>query len=142
MKKLNNQGFSLVELIIVIAIMAVLIGVLAPTYLGQVKKSKISTDLQNAQELATSIAVKLATDEATGTNVVAGTAYAEVTSTVTGGVAVPAVKTTSGHKFFYYFDGKTVHIAIGASAPSGTSDASDVYPTVKNTVYTDVPDED
>ena len=30
MKKTNNKGFSLVELIIVIAIMAILIGVLAP----------------------------------------------------------------------------------------------------------------
>ena len=33
-KKMNNKGFSLVELIIVIAIMAVLIAVLAPQYMG------------------------------------------------------------------------------------------------------------
>lgn len=45
-KKLsNNKGFSLVELIIVIAIMAVLIGVLAPQYLKYVEKSKVSADL-------------------------------------------------------------------------------------------------
>lgn len=43
-QKLNNKGFSLVELIIVIAIMAVLIGVLAPQYLKYVEKSRVSAD--------------------------------------------------------------------------------------------------
>ena len=43
-KKMNNKGFSLVELIIVVAIMAVLIGVLAPTYLKYVESSKKTTD--------------------------------------------------------------------------------------------------
>ena len=40
----NNKGFSLVELIIVVAIMAVLIGVLAPQYIKYVEKSRKSTD--------------------------------------------------------------------------------------------------
>lgn len=43
-KKMNNKGFSLVELIIVVAIMAVLIGVLAPAYLQYVEKSKKTAD--------------------------------------------------------------------------------------------------
>lgn len=43
-KKMNNKGFSLVELIIVVAIMAVLIGVLAPTYLKYVESSKRTSD--------------------------------------------------------------------------------------------------
>ncbi|EOS43821.1 prepilin-type N-terminal cleavage/methylation domain-containing protein [Lachnospiraceae bacterium MD335] len=46
-KKLNNKGFSLVELIIVIAIMAVLIGVLAPQYLKYVERSRESADLDS-----------------------------------------------------------------------------------------------
>lgn len=45
-KKFNNKGFSLVELIIVIAIMAVLVGVLAPAYLRYVEKSRKSADIQ------------------------------------------------------------------------------------------------
>ena len=49
-KKLNNKGFSLVELIIVIAIMAVLIGVLAPQYLRYVEKSRRSADATMADE--------------------------------------------------------------------------------------------
>lgn len=50
MKKMNNKGFSLVELIIVIAIMAILIVVLAPQYLKYVEKSRNSTDLQSITE--------------------------------------------------------------------------------------------
>lgn len=57
MKKanMNNKGFSLVELIIVIAIMAILIVVLAPQYLKYVERSRNSTDLQNVTELKNAI---------------------------------------------------------------------------------------
>lgn len=51
MKK-NQKGFSLVELIIVIAIMAVLIGLLAPQYLKFVKRSAVTADVSNANSLA------------------------------------------------------------------------------------------
>ncbi len=45
-KQKNNKGFSLVELIVVIAIMAVLVGVLAPQFIKYVEKSRESTDIQ------------------------------------------------------------------------------------------------
>jgi len=61
MKKMNNKGFSLVELIIVIAIMAVLIAVLAPQYLKYVEKSRVSADGQTADEFLGAIQV-LASD--------------------------------------------------------------------------------
>jgi type IV pilus assembly protein PilA len=56
-KKLNNKGFSLVELIIVIAIMAVLIGVLAPQYLKYVERSRNSTDQDNASAIVSALQV-------------------------------------------------------------------------------------
>ena len=54
-KSLTNKGFSLVELIIVIAIMAVLVGVLAPQYIKYLDKSKISADKQLADNLRQAI---------------------------------------------------------------------------------------
>ena len=52
MKKIsNNKGFSLVELIIVVAIMAVLIGVLAPQYLKYVEKSRVTADQDSIDAL-------------------------------------------------------------------------------------------
>lgn len=54
-ERMNDKGFSLVELIIVIAIMAILIVVLAPQYLKYVERSRNSTDLQNATTMKTAI---------------------------------------------------------------------------------------
>lgn len=61
-KRLGNKGFSLVELIVVIAIMAVLVGVLAPTLIRNVEKSRESTDLQNLDSIRTSVTTALSTE--------------------------------------------------------------------------------
>ena len=63
--KLNNKGFSLVELIIVIAIMAVLIGVLAPQYLKYVERSRVSTDRDNVTSIESAMQVWAADPDAT-----------------------------------------------------------------------------
>ena len=62
-KTMGNKGFSLVELIVVIAIMAVLVGVLAPQFIKYVENSRQSTDMQNVQEIKTAIEVYVAEKE-------------------------------------------------------------------------------
>ena len=63
MKKMNNKGFSLVELIIVIAIMAVLMGVLAPQFIKYVEDSRIQKDESAFGEIANATQIALSVDE-------------------------------------------------------------------------------
>ncbi|MDD6331909.1 MAG: prepilin-type N-terminal cleavage/methylation domain-containing protein [Clostridium sp.] len=64
MKKTSNKGFSMVELIIVIAIMAILAAALAPALIKYINKSRLSTDVQTGQTIATSIQSALADESA------------------------------------------------------------------------------
>ena len=47
----NNKGFSLVELIIVIAIMAILVGVMAPQLIKYIEKTNVSSDAQTCDSI-------------------------------------------------------------------------------------------
>lgn len=61
MKK-TNKGFSMVELIIVIAIMAILAAALAPALIKYINKSRLSTDIQTASTIATAAQTAVATE--------------------------------------------------------------------------------
>lgn len=58
-KKMNNKGFSLVELIIVIAIMVILVGALAPQFFKYIEKSRQATDVQTAGTVYTVLVTAL-----------------------------------------------------------------------------------
>lgn len=77
-KKLNNKGFSLVEIIIVIAVMAVLTGIIAPQIMSYVEESREAKDLQLVNSIFTAVQTAFAVepptadiDDETITNVVA-----------------------------------------------------------------------
>lgn len=53
----NNKGFSLVELIIVIAIMAILVGVIAPQLILYIEKSRVAADTQYCDSIREAITI-------------------------------------------------------------------------------------
>lgn len=88
-EKKNNKGFSLVELIVVIAIMAVLVGVLAPTLIGNIEKSRESKDLQNLDSIRQAVVTAMADEKvyseavaASGAAVATGAAGSNLTFSV------------------------------------------------------------
>ena len=107
MKK-NNKGFSLVELIIVIAIMAILAGAIAPALIRYIDKSRKSNDVSAAKTIKTAIETAMSNEDAyealtTGTggnitdldgNTIKYTAYIKITPNTTttngAGVAITA----------------------------------------------------
>lgn len=144
MKKMNNKGFSMVELIIVIAIMAILAAALAPALIKYINKSRLSTDISTGTSIASAIQTALSNESAysdctaqtkvefTDTNL-AGTHFKEeVKSVIDPAKAVAkAKKDMNGSdldgKFYFSVDptSNTVEVYVG-----GTGAGNMVSPNV------------
>lgn len=95
MKK-SNKGFSLVELIIVIAIMAILAAAIAPALIRYIDKSRKADDIQFFGQIQSAASAALANEEAyTSVSANMGTANPVWTGTVnaSGDVTNPTANT-------------------------------------------------
>ena len=63
MKKLNKKGFTLAELLIVVAIIAVLVAISIPIFTNQLEKAREATDIANIRDYYAEIATALVTGD-------------------------------------------------------------------------------
>ena len=119
----NNKGFSLVELIIVIAIMAILVGVMAPQLIKYIEKSKVSADTQLADSVHTAVLTAMMDPE-----IVNWTGYNSEFKTYTTNATGVATLATS----------QSGSIASGACEILGVTAGSQVDGSLKSTGATKV----
>lgn len=145
----NNKGFSLVELIIVIAIMAILAGILIPQFVKYISSSKVSGDIQQAENIYNAVAAAYADSQ--GDETKAGLKFDGTLHKVTGGVSEslemgsnePKSKVTSGNVFYYSCDSKgSVAVYIGADGIAeghaiAASGVTQLSPSIKGAHATD-----
>lgn len=145
LKKMNKKGFTLAELLIVVAIIAVLVAISIPIFTTQLEKSREATDEANIRSLYVECSAAVLTEDTSakttakdcalqvvkdaGTGVVTGTATIKLsqlndglqsgaTSINIGGVDIPAAK---------FVHGKYIKIVIkndGTATDIDTADAA------------------
>ncbi len=68
MKKNNNKGFTLMEMLIVVAIIAVLVAIAIPVFTNQLEKAREATDAANIRSAYAEVMACAMTDAADNTN--------------------------------------------------------------------------
>ena len=121
MKHTNKKGFTIVELVIVIAVIAILAAVLIPTFSNLIKKANLSADQQAVRQMNTVLAAEqdLGADIDRVIDILAENGYNSK------GALIPVTK---GHAFFYYVDYACIVLV-------NTEKGEVVYPA--EVVYTD-----
>nr|CAC94922.1 putative type IV pilin [Ruminococcus albus] len=114
MKNSNKKGFTLVELVVVIAIIGVLAAILVPSMMGYVKKSRLKTANGNAKTAYNTAAGALADLETSGIQVSSLSESIDCTSTT----SVPDIDSVSAGDASSYVDA-VVKNALGANGKDG-----------------------
>ena len=131
-KQKNNKGFSLVELIVVIAIMAVLVGVLAPQLMKYVEKSREATDIQNCDSIASSLTAYYSEIVIEGTGITTGASDAAIVDSGLTGAKLKGKNWTSITITYTPSNGSVSYTIAGGDDAYYKVDENDAGKFIKN----------
>ncbi len=114
MKKLNKKGFTIVELVIVIAVIAILATVMIPTFSGMVTKANESAALQTAVAAAKNAQIEVLADGVVDDDELT-TVYGDYTFTFTADGVLSAAEETTDAEYTYTVENGSITKATKVS---------------------------
>ena len=106
-KKMNNKGFTLVELIVVLVILAILAAILVPTLMGYIDKARSEKDFGTAQAIRVATQSIVAEMYGKGEDITADNVKGH-TKDIMG--LIGAASTTVNGNAAYTLDGQTLEL--------------------------------
>ena len=113
MKKLNKKGFTLIEMLVVIAIIAILVAIIIPTVTNATTKAGAAANAANLRAVYAEIQMDLLAGGANTDGYVSVAADGAVTINATAPKAAKCLDTTKGTAMVYDATNKTVNYGTG-----------------------------
>lgn len=119
----KKRGFTIIELVIVIAVIAILAGVLIPTFVSVIKKANVSSDTALVRNINEALAAEDVTDKPTTMYQALKVAkeYGFSVEKLTPRSSGEIVWNSTSNRFALVEDGKVVYSANGEQIPNDAS---------------------
>jgi prepilin-type N-terminal cleavage/methylation domain-containing protein len=120
--KKNKKGFTLAELLIVVAIIAVLVAIAIPVFTSQLEKSREATDIANVRSAYAEVVTNYLTDNDSTTKITVKAQQTVPGWTDDNSGTIEYFSNNATYSFSY--EAQTTQYVVGITIDSNTGDAT------------------